>query len=184
MKPEQSVERCYPIPGQTWPLELRWLYDLGTRSRSHVEIGTYCGRSLLATASGMTSGASVLAVDNEAMTLPIGERWVQAVRAATMDVIRETAGIVPRLLTIGSLDAARLCWTEGRRFDSIFIDASHHYAETLADIQAWMPMLVPGGVICGHDYWPVHTGVMDAVNEQFNSRFEIVPGTRIWVATT
>lgn len=184
MTQEETITLCYNVPGWTWPAELRWLYQTARHSRSHLEIGTYCGRSALATAAGLPSGAKLMTVDNNAEAGALGQPWVEAVQAATLEVIRRNTGITPRHLTMDSMNAARQCWAEGLRFDTIFIDACHHYAEVKADIQAWLPMLKPGGIIAGHDYWPAHTGVMDAVNELFDARFEVCPGTRIWSVRT
>lgn len=166
---------CYRVPGQTWPSELCWLYDQFAKSRSHAEVGTYCGRSLLASCGGMAPGAVVVAIDNDSEAP--NAAWVQAVRAATIRVIPQSV----KLIESGSMEAARLCFAQGLRFDSVFIDACHEYAECCADIQAWRSVLKPGGIISGHDYWPVHIGVMDAVNELLPG-FSIVPNTRIWFA--
>jgi len=87
---------------------------------------------------------------------------------------------VVRHLPLASLTAAIQCQREGLLFDSIYIDACHEFAECKADIQAWLPMLRPGGVIAGHDYWTPNIGVMEAVNELFPDRFTVCPGTRIW----
>lgn len=182
LTPEQAVELCYEIPGQTWPLELRWLYNLGTLSRSHVEIGAYCGRSLMATVLGMPQGSAALAVDNDQAMGQTSLAWVVSVRDATLREITDLSGIQPELMSMSSLDAARKCCASGRKFDSVFIDSSHHYAETKAEIEVWGSLLSTGGIISGHDYWPVHVGVMDAVNEVFGDSFGIVPGTRIWYA--
>ncbi len=38
-----------------------------------------------------------------------------------------------------------------RRFDMIYIDGSHHYADVRYDITACTPLLKPGGIICGDD---------------------------------
>lgn len=54
-----AVIRSYQIPGQCWPSELCWLYDTFSRSRSHAEVGVYCGRSLFASAAGMQPGAVI-----------------------------------------------------------------------------------------------------------------------------
>lgn len=56
---------------------------------------------------------------------------------------------------------------------SVFIDADHDYKPCLADIEAWWPHVLPGGVICGHD-WLGFPGVKQAVYE-FCDRQEIHP---------
>lgn len=171
----QCVTMCYNIPGQTWPSELGWLYDTFKHSKAHVEVGTYCGRSLLASCGAMDPGALVVAVDNDQEAWSAD--WVIVVREATIKLIPVP---VHKMVT-GSLEAALECHRLGLMFDSVFIDANHHYAECCADIEAWRALLKPGGILAGHDYWPVHTGVMDAVNRLVPG-FEVVPGTRIWWA--
>jgi len=55
-------------------------------------------------------------------------------------------------------------------FDLVYIDTSHFYEDTLADILAWTHKVRPGGYIGGHDYEtprPEHQGVKKAVNELF-----------------
>jgi predicted O-methyltransferase YrrM len=159
-----------------WPVELGWLYDNISKSKSHAEIGTYCGRSLLASCAGMSLGSSVVTVDDESQWMH--PEWVGTVQSATRKLLPVHVGILR--LSMHSIDAARECQRSGRTFDSIFIDADHNYAECRADIEAWMPLLNSGGLICGHDYWTQDVGVMDAVNEVFEGRHSVVPGTRIW----
>ena len=175
MNRSEIISQCYEIPGQTWPTELGWLYDELRHSKSHAEIGTYCGRSLLASCGGMES-ANVVAVDN--FTGWPAPQWVEAVLQATLLLIPRSVNV--RLIRGMSIDAARECHSEKMTFDSVFIDACHDYAECKADIEAGSAVIKPGGLLCGHDYWPAHVGVMDAVNEALAGNFKVFSGSRIW----
>ncbi|NIL95924.1 MAG: hypothetical protein GTO62_01975, partial [Planctomycetales bacterium] len=56
-------------------------------------------------------------------------------------------------------------------FDWVYIDANHTYEGVLADLEASLPKVRPGGLICGHDYtdtpaWQAaNFGVVQAVHE-------------------
>jgi cephalosporin hydroxylase len=52
----------------------------------------------------------------------------------------------------------------------VFLDAGHEYEDILADIQAWLPKVKPGGFIGGHDFH-AH-GVRRAVNESFPGYYQ------------
>jgi predicted O-methyltransferase YrrM len=174
MDRESVIRQCYQVPGQTWPVELGWLYDTISHSKSHAEIGTFCGRSLLASCAGMTPGSFVLSVDDQSEW--VNPTWVMNVQAATVAMLQQSV----RTVNAHSIDALRTAVDAGLTFDSVFIDGCHEYAECKADIEGWQTRLNPGGLICGHDYWPEHIGVMNAVNEVFEGRHSVVPGTRIW----
>lgn len=45
----------------------------------------------------------------------------------------------------------------------VYIDAAHDYESVLADLKAYYPKVMPGGVIAGHDYLNPAYGVKDAV---------------------
>jgi predicted O-methyltransferase YrrM len=49
-----------------------------------------------------------------------------------------------------------------------FLDTSHDYEETKAELAVWLPKIHPQGVMCGHDYLhtnPQYAGVKRAVDE-------------------
>ena len=49
-------------------------------------------------------------------------------------------------------------------FDFIFVDGDHSYDATLADCEAYYPLLKKGGLFCGHDY-----SNLEAVNKAVNN---------------
>lgn len=50
-----------------------------------------------------------------------------------------------------------------------FIDADHTYEAVKLDLQSWYPRIKKGGLIGGHDYHNVYSGVTQAVEEFFGS---------------
>lgn len=75
----------------------------------------------------------------------------------------------------------------GRNPNMVFVDGDHSYEGCKGDIEAWMPYIIPGGIIAIHDYlksglqpdpngphpmnWP---GVDSAVNELLIPNFEMI----------
>lgn len=62
---------------------------------------------------------------------------------------------------------------ENDYFDWVYVDAGHEYLNVKNDLNALLPKVKPGGLICGHDYirWARPTkryGVIEAVNEFVN----------------
>jgi cephalosporin hydroxylase len=53
--------------------------------------------------------------------------------------------------------------------DFVYIDALHTYDQVKKDIENYMPIIVDGGFIGGHDYHPNHPEVMRAVDEKLLS---------------
>lgn len=65
--------------------------------------------------------------------------------------------------------------------DFVFIDANHKYENVLADIRAWLPVVKPGGVIAGHDYYTrQHPGVARAVDEAIDGVI-LIPEQNVWM---
>jgi Methyltransferase domain len=64
-----------------------------------------------------------------------------------------------------SIDAASkiATITDKEEFDFIFVDGDHSYDATLADCEAYYPLLKKGGLFCGHDYSSIED-VKNAVN--------------------
>ena len=57
---------------------------------------------------------------------------------------------------------------EDESLDFVFVDADHTYEGAKRDIEAWLPKVRIGGMLCGHDYnWPP---VKKIVDEKFPER--------------
>jgi predicted O-methyltransferase YrrM len=53
------------------------------------------------------------------------------------------------------------------RLNFVFIDADHNELALTQDIMAWLPKVMQGGILAGHDYTENHPGVVAAVNKIF-----------------
>jgi len=185
MNRREAIERAYQIPGMCWPVELGSLYDLFNGSVCHVEVGSFCGRSLFTSAMGLGQDAKLHVVESftgcigQASSMPTPcPDWIPSVFIATIRAIQvHRPDIQVTIHREPSLEAAAKFRSKAT---SIYIDANHHFAEVCADIQAWGVHLADGGIMSGHDYWPAERGVMEAVNHCLPS-FRVLPNTRIWV---
>jgi len=57
--------------------------------------------------------------------------------------------------------------------DMVFIDAEHSYEACKEDIEAWLPKVRNGGIICGHDYCDDCPGIAQAVHECLGSEINL-----------
>lgn len=68
------------------------------------------------------------------------------------------------IIKLSTVEAAS--YFPNHSFDFVFVDADHTYLGVKADIEAWMPKVKKGGVLCGHDANnPPFPGVARALNE-------------------
>jgi predicted O-methyltransferase YrrM len=172
---EHALLIAAEIPGQTWQCELSWLYSLTENSTRHLEIGTYAGRSLFVASHGMSTGEIYTVDSRKENDRGIPLRFLKEQTLVSISHCYEEIKI--HQLEASSFEAAKII--EGN-FDSIFIDGDHEYESVMIDILTWLPRLNAGGTICGHDYWPNHWGVMEAVNHAFGGKHITIPDTRIW----
>jgi predicted O-methyltransferase YrrM len=63
--------------------------------------------------------------------------------------------------------------------DFCFIDGSHEYEDVKKDIMAYLPKVKKGGILAGHDYDAIWSGVIQAVDEIL-VKVEIVNGSWIF----
>lgn len=150
----------------------KWLRDQARRAERIIEVGVWKGRSTLVLARA-TRG-TVWAVDTWAGTPDDAEQHerLYAAEVESGDVYAEfrrnlnphiRAGKVVPVRMDSQVAARHLLMKHGQTFDFVFIDADHSYEGAMGDIEAYRPLIRPGGIMAGHDYhWP---GVERAVTE-------------------
>jgi len=73
-------------------------------------------------------------------------------------------------------------FTAKSSIDIVFLDGDHRYEAVKADIEAWLPKIRPGGLLCGHDYSTRgnNVGVKKAVDEVLGSTV-FIGSQKTWV---
>jgi predicted O-methyltransferase YrrM len=145
-----DISRAEKIFGWMHPAELLWLAYQARKHKVIVEIGSFQGRSTRALADN-TDGV-VYAIDTwegspEHQSMPESKNLLSRF-CSNMEDLRN---VVP--LELDSLSGAQ--WAKTLHPDMIFIDARHDYESVKADVEAWRPLLAPGGLLCGHDFGDV-----------------------------
>ena len=149
--PEKPWEDLPALPQVDWratsvtPLQMRHLLRAVAMTDSHagtvvVEVGCFRGETTRCLA-GATS-RPFIAVDPYQ-----GYGGAEADFAQFRRTVAGLDNVVHESKTSG--EAAR-SWTYGPA-SLIFIDAVHDYVNTSFDINAWLPKLVPGGLLALHD---------------------------------
>lgn len=73
----------------------------------------------------------------------------------------------------------------GIQVDMVFVDGGHQYHEAKGDIETWLPLIKPGGIMAVHDYEKtskVWIGVNQAVKELLVGQFEEVARVNTLIA--
>jgi predicted O-methyltransferase YrrM len=158
---DAAVARAWKIPGLYRKEEARFLYRLGRRMGSFVELGCWMGRttSILLQASAVW-GATLTTVDP---FVPIPTQRTQA-SAARWRRNLEGIGLNPPALLEMTSDEA-LSHHQGE-IALLFIDADHSRAAVAGDLAAWTPRVKVGGTVALHDmFYPSLPGVCQAVSD-------------------
>jgi hypothetical protein len=74
-------------------------------------------------------------------------------------------GLDPRVRIIRDLSVIVAEVLPAHYLDWIYIDGDHSYRGCHGDLQAALRVVKPQGIIMGHDYDPLHPGVIQAVDE-------------------
>lgn len=172
-----DISHALTVEGWMAPEELTYLASLAEKSSCIAEIGSWRGRSSSALAAH-TPGI-VVAIDTWRGSVEHQPELQGRPASGLFYAFRENTSRYDNIwpLLANSITGARIISHSPLRFDMIFIDASHDYESVKADIEAWLPLLAHGGVMCGHDAY--RWGVKLAV-KQLVPRWRIAPDTSIW----
>lgn len=168
---EIVIARALTIQGWMTEPELRWLAEQATYHQAIAEIGCWKGRSTVVLAAH-TSGR-VWAIDHWQGQLadPAAGPSVEIVARGTESIYEEfLANIAPwraRVWIQREPSIVAACRLDVP-LDFVFLDGAHDYAAVIADLCAYRPKLVAGGLLAGHDYseYGRGKGVVRAVDEQ------------------
>lgn len=151
--------------------ELCWLAEQSAKCQQMkiAEIGTHFGRSakMMLDAS---QGSTVLCVDpflydGTEMTARYFLR--EEVALGRCEIKKERAFV------------AAYEFKGERQFDMVFLDGGHEEWEVADDIKVWLPLVRPGGLLCGHDMRnETFPGVLKAVEKLLPGYTE--PVKSIW----
>jgi predicted O-methyltransferase YrrM len=160
-----NIAKAREIPGWMQDNELEWLAEQAGKHSRIVEVGCWVGRSTRALADN-TIGL-VYAVDtflgSEEHQEFLKDKTPGWILRRFQENLRGCSNVHPIINT--SVMATLAFLLDGQKFDMIFLDARHDYDSVRQDILAWMPLLLDGGLLCGHDYGPNWPEVAKAVDE-------------------
>jgi predicted O-methyltransferase YrrM len=175
-----NISKAEAISGWMAPEELAWLAEQAEKYKLIVEIGSFRGRSTRAL--GDNTKGVVVAVDHWQ-----GEAHLDMTQEERDKLFNEFTSNLSDLITAGTvvpvkIDAAVVDSTPvvaALKPEMVFIDGDHKFNSVKRDIQTWMPKIVSGGLLCGHDSG--YPDVEKAITEFVPNR-QLVQGTQIWYA--
>jgi hypothetical protein len=146
-----------------------WLVSEAPDGATIVEVGSWKGRSLsclLVEAKNSGKNLRIVGVDGFAGSVDQPNMVHEANCLDLEQLCRQAAdraGYPYEIIRGDSADSAALidsAW-------AVFIDASHDAVSVKRDIDAWLPKIVPGGVMAGHDV--DEPGVQWAICDRFDN---------------
>lgn len=84
----------------------------------------------------------------------LNDPWLTKYTEENFEICAERFGRDSRVVMMRttSLEAAASFVASGTLLDWVYLDACHAYPEVLADLEAWAPLIKPGGFLAGHDF--------------------------------
>jgi predicted O-methyltransferase YrrM len=170
--PDMAHEK--PVPSQVYR---ETIVDLvkAEQARTVVEIGVYSGK-LSKMLAAVPCVRSLTIIDH-------WEEWPNKFSAEHMEnlyqEVQRWADTVPKLTVLrkDSIEAASLFGPES--IDLWETDGGHRYERVKGEIETWLPLMKPGGVMCGDNY--EHSPLAKAVDEMLPQRQSLAKG-RVWWA--
>jgi predicted O-methyltransferase YrrM len=164
-----NIKNALATEGWMKTAVLEWLAEKASKLRTIAEIGSWIGRSTTAMADNMEGSGLILAVDtwsgseeHESFLADKPPDFVYGIFCKNLKKYMDSGRVCP--VHLPSVEAARVFQAIGYAgFDMVFMDAAHDYENVKADIQAWKPLVKPGGLLCGHDWG--HPPIVQAVGE-------------------
>lgn len=134
----------------------------------YLEVGSWTGSSALAVAS--CSNVEIHCVDHwegQADSADYLSKLItrdritpkQAFQIFKQNIATSWANIIAHRDCSTSVAA-----TWQKKLDIVFLDGGHLEEEVEADVNAWLPHIRPGGILCGHDYSNTFPGVQRVVD--------------------
>jgi GT2 family glycosyltransferase/Flp pilus assembly protein TadD/predicted SAM-dependent methyltransferase/predicted O-methyltransferase YrrM len=168
-----GLKEALKVDGWMSETELVFLAENASKAATALQVGCYKGRSSIVI--GENIHFSLLDIDsfigdfgNTLSTEDLAWAYKANVKSLLGSKIELIVG-----------DSHEVLKTLNRTFDMIFIDGSHTYADAKKDIELAIPLLNPGGLLCGHDY-SYSADVKRAVDEVFRGRAKVYGTTSIW----
>lgn len=170
------LNRAKQIRGWMSDVELQWLSDQSEGKSLVIEFGSWYGRSTAA----LLGAEKIICVDHWQGDPKIKGDWKPPLEEFSREFSQELADGKIKIETGNTLDksfAESLIAKYAGRADMVFIDACHESEGIKNDIQLARKLLKSDGLLCGHDYSPGWSALMQVVNEEINPL--LVVGT-IW----
>lgn len=145
--------------------ELDWLALAASQCESIIEVGSWLGRSTRALADNCNG--VVMAVDTWEGSKEHQEELTGKDKNYLYDKFLENMKDTKALVYPYRGLSVEVAKNFPKQVDMVFLDASHDYDNVIADINAWLPLVKQGGILCGHDYAAPWWGVIKAVTESF-----------------
>ena len=135
-----------------------------------VEVGSYKGRSSYAWAKSCDPSVTVYCLD----------------KLITNEFTTNTKDI-SNIIPIQAIVPYHMASWVNQPIDLFFLDGRHQNPEDIDAINYFLPLIKKGGILCGHDYYPIerHTpDIIDNVREledRLNQKVVHPKGTSLWM---